>query len=287
MEGFGLTDHRGPFKRKRLAQHTNPGLEVVYVASGRPVWATEGRAEVVHPGWLFYSLPWEVHGSVAEYEEGWEIYFTNILLDADYSRPRRTFGFHPVFAIPVPDARRLSRALTGTRRRAHPATAAMGWLLPALVRDVTRPGFARRTAATSLAGSVLVELARSVIQERPRGEHLAAARSRVRDFFRELPRRCGEPWTLERMAAACRLGRTRFAELVKRETGETPIAALNRVRVAEARRMLIETDLSITDVALDSGFSSSQYFARVFRLYTETSAREFRRSRRTRRRGKS
>jgi AraC-like DNA-binding protein len=282
MEGFGLTDHRGPFKRRRLGLHVNPGLEVVYVASGRPVWATEGRAEVVHPGWVFYSLPWEVHGSVDEYEDGWEIYFANILLDADYARAVRKFGFHPAFSVPDSQAQRLSQVLTGTHRRAHPATAAMAWLLPALVHNVARGGFAQDLAATSLARSVLVELARSVREKQPSPDRKALARRRIRNFFRELPRRCGEPWTLEAMAAVCRLGRTRFAELVRVETGEAPIMALNRVRVAEARRMLAETSLAVTDVALDCGFSSSQYFARVFKAYTGSSARQFRRSVRTR-----
>jgi len=276
MEGFGLTGHRGPFKRRRLGLHVNPGVEIVYVASGRPVWATEGRAEVVHPGWVFYSLPWEVHGSVAEYEDGWEIHFTNVLLDAGYSRPRRTFGFHPVFGLSPSEARRVSGALTATRRRAHPATPAMAWLLPVLVREVNRPGFAGDLSATSLARSVLVELARSVRRQQPRPDRGARAAVRVRQFLRELPSRCGEPWTLESMAAACRLGRTRFTEVMKTESGEAPIMALNRVRVAEARRRLTESELSITDIALDCGFSSSQYFARVFKAYTGSSARKYR-----------
>ncbi|MHC4915818.1 MAG: helix-turn-helix transcriptional regulator [Planctomycetota bacterium] len=282
MDGFGLCDHRGPFKTRRLHPHRNPGLEIVYVTSGRPVWQTEGRAETVRAGWIFFSLPWEEHGSTSEHGEGWEIDFVNLLLDRGYRRRRQSFGFHSAFGVPRAEALEISRVLTGAKRRAHAATSEMAWLMPALVREVTRPGFAGELAARSLARAVIVELARCVRAARPPAERAAGARRRVREFLRGLPSRCGEPWTLEGMAAACRLGRTRFAELFREESGEPPMTALNRARVAEARRRLLASGDSITGVAFDCGFSSSQYFARVFRAYTGCSARQYRRGRRGR-----
>jgi AraC-like DNA-binding protein len=70
------------------------------------------------------------------------------------------------------------------------------------------------------------------------------------------------------MAAACGLARTRFAELVREVTGETPIRLLNRARVRRARQLLVRTDRSITEIAHACGFASSQYFATVFRQFT-------------------
>ena len=51
----------------------------------------------------------------------------------------------------------------------------------------------------------------------------------------------------------------------RQELGMTPIAYLNRYRVTQAKRLLKETDKSITEYALDVGFSDSGYFSRVFR----------------------
>lgn len=276
MRGFALTDYRGPYKRRTLTPHLNPGLEVVYVASGRPVWHTEGRAEVVYPGWVFYSLPWELHGSVEEFDEGWEIYFTNILLDRPRSRPAQAFGFHDVFAIPNPEARRISSVLTGTNRRAHPATEELARVIPLLVSTVKGEDFGAEVAATGLARSLIVELARSVMGRQPVAAREGNARRKVRAFFRDLPKRCGEPWTLASMASACGLGRTRFAEVARQETGDPPIMTLNRIRVTEARRRLLDTDDSMTAIAFDCGFNSSQYFARVFKAYTGRNARQYR-----------
>jgi signal transduction histidine kinase/AraC-like DNA-binding protein/ActR/RegA family two-component response regulator len=51
----------------------------------------------------------------------------------------------------------------------------------------------------------------------------------------------------------------------RKELGVTPIAYLNRYRVHQARQLLSDTDKSITEIALEVGFSDSGYFSRVFR----------------------
>ena len=51
----------------------------------------------------------------------------------------------------------------------------------------------------------------------------------------------------------------------RKEVGLTPIAYLNRYRVQQARRLLTDTSKTITEIALEVGFSESGYFSRVFR----------------------
>ncbi len=63
----------------------------------------------------------------------------------------------------------------------------------------------------------------------------------------------------------------------RQELGLTPIAYLNRYRIAQAKHMLTETDKSITVIALDVGFSNSAYFSRVFRREVGVSPGTFRR----------
>lgn len=69
----------------------------------------------------------------------------------------------------------------------------------------------------------------------------------------------------------------------RHELGITPIAYLNRYRVNQAKRLLLETDKSITEIALEVGFSDSGYFSRVFRRETGRSPESFRRAGRERR----
>ena len=63
----------------------------------------------------------------------------------------------------------------------------------------------------------------------------------------------------------------------RQELGMTPIAYLNRYRVTQAKRLLKETDKTITEIALDVGFSDSGYFSRVFRKEVGMSPDAYRR----------
>jgi signal transduction histidine kinase/DNA-binding response OmpR family regulator len=63
----------------------------------------------------------------------------------------------------------------------------------------------------------------------------------------------------------------------RQELGMTPIAYLNRYRVTQAKDLLKETDRTITQIALDVGFSDSGYFSRVFRRETGVSPDAYRR----------
>jgi AraC family L-rhamnose operon regulatory protein RhaS len=76
----------------------------------------------------------------------------------------------------------------------------------------------------------------------------------------------GEPWTLETMAAQAGLKRSRFAHYCRKLTNATPLEYLARLRVERAAVLLRgRPDRSITQIAFDCGFASSQYFATVFR----------------------
>jgi AraC-like DNA-binding protein len=63
----------------------------------------------------------------------------------------------------------------------------------------------------------------------------------------------------------------------RQELGMTPIAYLNRYRVMQAKSLLKESDRTITQIALDVGFSDSGYFSRVFRREVGVSPDAYRR----------
>ena len=64
------------------------------------------------------------------------------------------------------------------------------------------------------------------------------------------------------------------------ETGLAPGSYLNRYRIQKARCLLVEQDLSITEVMGSVGFSDSSYFTRVFRREVGMSPSEYQRGKR-------
>ena len=63
-----------------------------------------------------------------------------------------------------------------------------------------------------------------------------------------------------------------------RELGEPPVRYLNRLRTAQAQLMLLNSRDSISTIARNVGFTDSNYVAKVFRKFTHTSPRDYRRN---------
>jgi AraC-like DNA-binding protein len=64
----------------------------------------------------------------------------------------------------------------------------------------------------------------------------------------------------------------------RQELGTTPIMYLQRYRINQAKHLLKESRQTITEIALNVGFSDSGYFSRIFHRETGMSPESFRRS---------
>jgi AraC-like DNA-binding protein len=66
-----------------------------------------------------------------------------------------------------------------------------------------------------------------------------------------------------------------------KETGINPIKYLTNIRMQNAMQLLINTDLSINEIAVKCGFSNGNYFSKIFKKNRQLSPNEFRRERST------
>jgi AraC-like DNA-binding protein len=83
-------------------------------------------------------------------------------------------------------------------------------------------------------------------------------------------------WTVEEMAATVGMGTTLFNEKVKSYSGFSPLNYLINIRISEAIKLLKKPDMNVTDIALDTGFYSSQHFSTTFKKLTGYTPSEFR-----------
>ena len=74
--------------------------------------------------------------------------------------------------------------------------------------------------------------------------------------------------TLELVANQVHLNPTYFSTLFKQSTGSSFKEYLNMVRVEESKRLLSNTDYSLIDIAVATGFEDQSYFTKVFKKYT-------------------
>lgn len=138
--------------------------------------------------------------------------------------------------------------------------------------DAQKPGYP--SVLSGLLGALLVRIARHNAGPPLRGEALAKVRPAL-EAIREKPT---TPWRVDDLARLCNFHPTYFAELFRAGTGESPKRFMVKERISWAKRLLLESG-SIESVAEAAGFSSVQYFCRVFRQETGLTPLQYRRQR--------
>ena len=82
--------------------------------------------------------------------------------------------------------------------------------------------------------------------------------------------------SLSEIAAAGMVGQSKCCKLFARYLGETPNRYLMQYRLNKSMHMLKNTDKTITEIAMETGFGSGSYYAESFRKWIGKSPREFR-----------
>lgn len=92
---------------------------------------------------------------------------------------------------------------------------------------------------------------------------------------------CTEELTLENTADLANFSKYHFSRVFKEFTGESFYKYVNRKRIKYSKQLLThQKSMSITDIALASGFSSTSAFTRMFKLFTNCTPKEFRENQR-------
>jgi AraC family transcriptional regulator len=89
-----------------------------------------------------------------------------------------------------------------------------------------------------------------------------------------------DPVPLAKIAQAAGVHPVHLVRSFRRVQGHTLGEYVRRLRIEEACRKLVMTDLKITEVGLECGFSDHSHFARVFGRHVGTSPSRFRETRR-------
>jgi two-component system response regulator YesN len=104
----------------------------------------------------------------------------------------------------------------------------------------------------------------------------AASRRSVDEIARYLYDNADNAVTLEQIARHVNLNKRYICTLYRRCTGKSVMEHLRQIRISRAQRLLTRTVLSVTQIAQDTGFTSGQYFARIFKGMTGLTPGQYR-----------
>ncbi len=98
----------------------------------------------------------------------------------------------------------------------------------------------------------------------------------VAQALRYLETTFDQPVSPSSLAKRAGMSPARFARVIKRIHGISPMQLITKTRITAGSRLLVETDASVAEIALECGFSDHSAFTRAFRAVTGCSPSQHR-----------
>lgn len=136
--------------------------------------------------------------------------------------------------------------------------------------------------------SMALEVSRAFLYERggggaetgPAPSSVGLLDARLHQALRLMEETIDQPLTMEQVAARTRISARHLQTLFQNGLGVSPHEHYLALRLNGARRMVIETDLSLADAANRTGFNSASAFSRAYRAQFQESPSDTRRRQR-------
>ena len=262
-----------------LDPHRNEGIKIVFFETGTCDLIMDQKTFNLHAGNFLLTRPWQLHKfgnpNIGRGRLHW------LILDVAVRRPHQKWKWPDWVVMTKEDTAQLTERWQRIKNPVWTSTPAIAQSFRELAKCVThwdQPHTVSRMAVhlNLLLIGVLDALAEQQAHE---NEQPTSHKSAVEVFFHSLKDGgidLGEQWTLDRMAAHCKLGVTAFSKYCRELVNIGPMEYLNQCRLERAAQQLrTSPDLSITEIAFANGFNSSQYFATRFRRHYKVSPTRF------------
>lgn len=266
LKTVGFWDAATP-QKWGLEWHRNEGIELTYLESGALDFAVEGETFALRPGDLTITRPWQLHRVGMPHVTPSRLHW--VILDVDVRKPHQPWRWPQWLVLSRDDLCALTTLLRAGDIPVWPGTREVESCFHQIARLIgENSGSLTFTSRLALLINELFIVLLETLRKRAARfrQPQAPAEQATKRFLAALAQNLDEPWTLETMAEAAGLGRTRFAHYCHKLTNRTPNEYLVHQRLEKARQMLHRNAAqSLTSIALECGFSSGQYFATLFR----------------------
>ena len=253
----GIGQSRQIVARGDLLPHHEEHFEIHLVMNGTVNWWVEDEIYALEPGSVFLTKPGELHGGIK-----------NIMQPS-------TLTWLQVDANALQD-KQVEQELAEISKRQAASTPELTQLLEAMLAEVESPQKDSQRLLTAYLDIFLSKL----LRQYRKGEAEDNLPEVCTILFKYIDEHIidEEAIKIEDLCKHVDLSRSRIFQLFEEHVGQSPIAYINRRRIERAKQYLRQTKDSITQIALELGFSSSQHFATAFKRLTGLSPKEYRKT---------
>lgn len=257
--------------------HAHDFLVLAYFERGGGTLRIGQRAWSVTAGDCYLVAPGEVVG-VGDHPDrlararGWAVYFPPEGLGPNAPDALLGWRAHPLL---LPFAR---GAAAGAQRLRVPSDRRQWWSthLSELARELQQRHDGHHEAAVANLTLLLVDIARfasDIVEDLKVNDEPLLAK-----VFAFIEAHYEESISLSDVSAALGLTPGHLTTVVRRKTGRTVQSWITERRMAQARKMLVETDQTVAQVGRSLGYGDPVYFSRAFRQANGTTPINWRRA---------
>lgn len=236
-------------------------FEICFIDRGSVEWWINGQLYEAGPKSLFINKPGEWHGGNSGMVQPCEMYWLQFFFPPDGDLP----GLREEVVT------ELKSIYEGMERRYFAASSQVEQLFEQLLNEQRQPGLLAESCARAIFQQILITSARDYLAQ-TRLEYSLG----IKRVLGWMDKHLAEDAHSETLAELAAMSVAQFYKVFHQEVGLSPADYHVRQRLFIAKQRLRNSDTSITGIALELGFSSSQYFATVFKKFVGLTPGEYR-----------
>lgn len=249
-------------------------IRIYYIVDGKYEWQIGDKLHQLYPGDTVLILPGVKLSSVKGFLEIGTLGWVHLRID---KLDKESFVTGSWSSLTESERYTIGSILLLNKSVVPSKTGETSRILSSLQNELAHHEIGFCTRVNQLLDELLVVLTRLLTKQNNPGRDFSKTFLILEQKLRE---NLSHQWSVEEMAATLGMGTTLFNVRVKTFTGFTPINYLINLRIAESIKLLRKPSLNLTDIALDTGFYSSQHFSTTFKKLTGYTPSEFRKKQR-------
>lgn len=244
-----------------------------YILDGKFDWVINGESHTLYPTDLAIILPGEELYAEKGYLEIGSIYWLNLHLNIQKPGNKNSAGKWSNLSIS--EFISISKILFQNRTPVISRLQEAGNIFSQIRNELFNQEIGYVTRVNQLLDELLILVTRKLTKQNICQRDFPQTFLKLEEALRK---DLSHHWTVEEMAALVGLGTTSFSDKVKNFTGFSPMSYLINIRISEAIKLLKKPEVNVTDIALETGFYSSQHFATTFKKLTGYTPSQFRKN---------
>ncbi len=253
--------------------HTHDFSELVVIVGGKGMHLTENETYPVQRGDVFIITGDQSHG----YDQLEDLNLINIY----YDKSSLNMPMHDLLTLPgytalftLEPVYRKKHRFSSKLRLMEEEISAVGEMVDRMDKELSGQQQGYQFLVCAVFMQIVGYISRSYEQS---DSQTSQSLLRIAESIGFIENNYDQEITLDQLARIAHMSRRSFQRIFKTIIGDSPINYLLRLRLSQAKDLLHDTGMNITQIAFETGFQDSNYFSRRFRSMYGLSPMQYRR----------